>query len=57
VSRSQNEIYLFNENGTICKDFPLTAKTPFEISDLNNQGFYNLISGSSNNSIYVYQLK
>ncbi len=57
VSKSQNEIYLFNENGTICKDFPLTAKTPFEISDLNNQGFYNLITGSSDNSIYVYQLK
>lgn len=57
ISKTKNELYMFNDNGTLYKSFPINGKTPFSIGDLNNEGFYNLITGSSDNSIYVYQLE
>ncbi len=57
VSKTKNEIYLFNDNGSLYKGFPITGKTAFSIGDLNNEGLFNLITGSSDNSIYVYQLE
>jgi hypothetical protein len=57
VSEAENEIYLFNPNGSLYNLFPLTGKTPFSIGDLNNEGAYNLITGSPEKSIYVYQLE
>jgi hypothetical protein len=57
VSREANELYLFNNNGSLYHLFPLTGKTPFSIGDLNNEGIYNLVTGSSGKSIYVYQLE
>ena len=57
VSDESNEIFLFNENGSLFNNFPLNGKTTFSIGDLNNDGNYNLVTGSSENSIFVYQLK
>ncbi|MFL5762579.1 MAG: hypothetical protein ACJ77K_01475 [Bacteroidia bacterium] len=57
VSDLTNELFLFNENGTLCKTFPLNGKTPFSIGDMNNDGHLNLATGNAENSIFVYQLK
>lgn len=55
LSEMTNELYLFNDNGSIYKGFPLEGKTPFSIGVLNNEGVYNIVTGSEN-SIYLYQL-
>lgn len=57
VSEESNELFLFNDNGTLFNSFPLNGKTAFSIGDINNEGSYNLVTGSSENSILVYQLK
>ncbi len=57
VSDLTNQLFLFDENGQFLKQFPLTGNTFFGISDLNNQGVYNLVTGSSERAIYVYQLQ
>jgi PPE-repeat protein len=57
VSETANELYLFNDNGSLYHGFPLSGKTGFSIGDLNNEGVLNLITGSSDNSIYLYQLE
>ena len=57
ISKESNELYLINDNGSLYKNFPLNGKTAFSITDLNNENIYNLITGSSDNSIYVYQLQ
>jgi hypothetical protein len=57
VSDLTNELFLFNENGSVYNTFPLNGKTAFSIGDLNNEGHYNLVTGSAENSIFVYQLK
>ncbi|MCW3085319.1 MAG: hypothetical protein JWP12_2685 [Bacteroidetes bacterium] len=57
VSDAANELYLFNDNGSLYDSFPLKGKTAFSIGDLNNEGIYNLVTGSADNSIYVYQLQ
>lgn len=51
-----NELYLFNEIGSVYPLFPVTGKTLFSIGDLNNDGTFMLITGSAEKSIYVYQL-
>lgn len=56
-SEASNELYLFNENGSLYNGFPLKGKTIFSIGDLNNEGSFNLITGSADNSVYVYQLQ
>lgn len=57
VSEGNNQLFLFNENGSLYNQFPLTGNTRFSISDLNNQGVYNLVTGTSDKAIYVYQLQ
>ncbi|MGQ0828232.1 MAG: DUF3352 domain-containing protein [Bacteroidota bacterium] len=57
ICEGMNELYLFNSNGSLYKGFPLNGKTSFSIGDLNNEGILNLITGSLDNSIYVYQLQ
>ncbi len=57
VSESTNELYLFNDNGSLCNGFPLKGKTAFSIGDMNNDNTINIITGSADNSIYVYQLQ
>ncbi len=57
VSEKTNELFLFNSNGSLYSGFPLSGKTSFSIGDLNNEHVYNLITGSADNSIYLYQLE
>ncbi|MDF2436793.1 MAG: hypothetical protein K0Q95_1169 [Bacteroidota bacterium] len=57
TSETSNELYLFNSNGSLYDQFPLKGKTQFGIGDLNNEGAYNLVTGSEDNSVYMYQLK
>jgi hypothetical protein len=50
-------LYLFNNNGTIYKDFPLKGSTMFSISLFNNSGSnFNLIAGSKDGFIYNYEV-
>jgi hypothetical protein len=56
-SEASGELYLFNDNGSLFNAFPLKGKTTFSIGDMNNEGSFNLITGSADNSIYVYQLQ
>jgi hypothetical protein len=57
TAESSGLLYLFNDNGSLFNAFPLKGKTAFSIGDLNNEGSYNLVTGSADNSIYVYQLQ
>ncbi len=57
TSEKNNKLYLFDDNGILMDNFPKTGKTPFSLGDLNNQGNLNLVTGSADNSIYVYQLR
>ncbi len=57
AAEESNELFLFNNNGSLFEGFPLNGKTAFSIGDMNSEGHYNLITGSSENSIFVYQLK
>jgi hypothetical protein len=57
VSDLSNELFLFNENGSLYQSFPLNGRTLFSIGDINNDGHLNLVTGNSENSIFVYQLK
>ncbi len=57
TSEESNELFLFNDNGSLFNSFPINGNTAFSIGDLNNEGNYNLVTGSSENSIFVYQLK
>ncbi len=57
ASEETNELFLFNNNGSLFDGFPMNGRTAFSIGDLNNEGHYNLVTGSSENSIFVYQLK
>jgi hypothetical protein len=56
LSEKTNELYLFNDNGSLYKGFPLEGETPFSIGDMNNNSIYNVITGSDN-TIYLYQLE
>jgi hypothetical protein len=57
VSDKTNELFLFNENGSLYSQFPLSGNTIFSVSDLNNQNTYNLITGNASRAIYAYQLQ
>jgi hypothetical protein len=57
ASEAASELYLFNDNGSLYNSFPLKGKTPFSIGDLNNEGIFNIVTGSPEKSIYVYQLQ
>ncbi len=56
VSDATNQLFLFNENGAIYNQFPISGSSMFSIGDLNNQGVYNVVTGSKEKAIYVYQL-
>lgn len=57
ASEESSELFLFNNNGSLFEGFPVNGKTNFSIGDLNNEGHYNIVTGSSENSIFVYQIK
>ncbi|HAF29813.1 MAG TPA: hypothetical protein DCG75_12275 [Bacteroidales bacterium] len=57
VSKTSNEIYLFNSNGSIYDGFPLKGNTPFTIGYLGNSGNqFNLIVGTQYNFLYNYSV-
>jgi len=57
VSKTTNEIFLFNSNGNIYEGFPLKGNTPFTIGyigESHNQ--FNLIVGTQYNFLYNYSV-
>jgi len=51
------EIYLFNSNGTLYKDFPLKGLTPFSISLMNNKTHrFNLMTGGTDGFLFNYEV-
>lgn len=57
VSRTTNEIFLLNSNGTLYDGFPLKGSTPFTIGYLENtRNQFNLIVGSKYNFLYNYSV-
>lgn len=58
VSRNENRIYLFNNNGDLYNGFPLQGNTPFSIGQFGDTlSRFNLIVGSSDNFLYNYRVK
>lgn len=57
VSKTSNEIFLFNSNGSIYDGFPLKGNTPFTIGYLNSSGNqFNLIVGNQYNFLFNYSV-
>jgi len=57
VSRTSNEIYLFNSNGSVYNGFPLNGNTPFTIGYLeSSRNQFNLIVGNRYNFLYNYSV-
>ena len=58
VDRVQQNIYLFNNDGSEKSGFPLTGNTPFSIGFLkSSSGSFNLIVGGRDNYLYNYIVK
>ncbi len=55
VSQNNNEIYLFNSDGSMFSGFPYTGGSQFSIAYFNNN--FNLFVGSGQNSIYSYKIE
>jgi hypothetical protein len=57
VSRTSNQIYLFNSDGSIYNGFPLKGNTQFTIGYLENiMNKFNLIVGTQYNFLYNYSV-
>jgi hypothetical protein len=55
VDRKDNQIYLFNGNGSIYRGFPLKGRSPFTIGYLRQPGgSFNLLVGSESNLLFNY---
>ncbi len=52
-----NELFLINSDGTLFNGFPLKGKTLFSIANLNNEENNNLITGGTDNSVYMYPIE
>lgn len=48
------KIYLINNQGNICKGFPLNGTTKFSIAPFNKK--YSILTGGNDNFIYNYQM-
>lgn len=58
VDRKQQNIYLFNNDGTVKAGFPLHGITPFSIGFLkSSSGSFNLIVGGRDHYLYNYIVK
>jgi hypothetical protein len=58
TSTVDDQIYLFNPNGTVYKGFPLEGNTLFTIGFLNRPySKFNLIVGSKDNFLYNYSVQ
>jgi hypothetical protein len=55
-SLATNQVFLFNEDGTLKKGFPMNGSTPFRIADLRNSGKKMLVTGSQDRYVYLYDL-
>ncbi|HRW61915.1 MAG TPA: hypothetical protein P5132_00425 [Bacteroidales bacterium] len=57
VSRNSNQIFLFNNDGSLYEGFPLKGCTPFTIGYLeNSKSQFNLITGTPYNFLYNYSV-
>lgn len=56
-SAASNQVFLFKEDGSLFDNFPLKGSGPFQICDLKKTGAINLVTGSTDKSLYVYTLK
>jgi hypothetical protein len=57
VAKTNNEIFLFNSNGTLYDGFPLKGNTPFTIGFLgDSRNQFNLIVGTKYNFLYNYSV-
>ncbi len=57
ASDQTNELFLFNEDGTMYEGFPLKGSTSFSLGDFNNDKHSNIVVGSSDKTVYVYNLE
>lgn len=58
VDSIQNQIYLYNHDGSLYKGFPLTGTSRFSIGFLKTSAYrFNLITGGENNYIYNYRVE
>ena len=57
VSKSENKIYLINNDGSVYKGFPLTGRTEFIMGKLDKtKKILNIIVGGNNNFLYNYEV-
>jgi len=58
VSRSENRIYLINNDGGLYTGFPLTGSTLFSIGRFKSSGSkFNLVVGNDDNFLYNYSVQ
>lgn len=57
ASDQTNEIFLFNDDGSLYEGFPLKGSTSFSIGDFKNDGHNNIVVGSSDRTVYVYTVE
>ncbi len=58
VISEKNDLYLYNDDGTLYKGFPLKGCTPFTIGFLEpGASHFNLIAGSQDQFLYNYRVK
>jgi len=51
----EEEVFLFNADGSLYKDFPLEGKSPFSIGHFDNSSLrFNLLVGGKGNFLYNY---
>jgi hypothetical protein len=56
IEPASNKIYMWDSQGNVCSGFPLFGAIGFNISDMNGDGQHYLVTGSPDNSVYVYSL-
>ena len=56
VSSTENNVFLSNTEGELVYSFPLKGASPFSISDINNDGRYNLITVDQDGVMLNYTL-
>ncbi|HCN82526.1 MAG TPA: hypothetical protein DIT07_02745, partial [Sphingobacteriaceae bacterium] len=56
ASSKDNLLYLFNEDGSFVKGFPIEGVPNFYVGNFMNNGFRYLICGDKSNYLYVYKL-
>lgn len=58
VTIADNEIFMYDKTGNLCKGFPLKGNTQFTLDIAkNSENRYNLMVGSENNLLCVYSVQ